>query len=59
MSRQNMSLLSKLLQASQSVPLHKFEFPARSALLLGREREGVPVQLLILWLIFEMIMQAS
>jgi tRNA G18 (ribose-2'-O)-methylase SpoU len=28
------------------VPLHQFQFPVRSALLLGREREGVPVELL-------------
>jgi tRNA G18 (ribose-2'-O)-methylase SpoU len=32
------------LQAIESVPLQEYKFPERSALLLGREREGVPVE---------------
>merc|ERR1712098_588362 len=33
-------------QANQSVPLNKFTFPDKCAILLGKEREGVPVELL-------------
>jgi len=33
-------------QASGSVPLHKFHFPEKTILLLGNEKEGLPVQLL-------------
>jgi len=33
-------------QANQSVPLQTFKFPAKCAILLGKEREGVPVELL-------------
>ena len=33
-------------QAEESVPLQDFVFPAKTVLLLGKEREGVPVELL-------------
>jgi len=33
-------------QASKSVPLQNFSFPQKCAILLGKEREGVPVDLL-------------
>ncbi len=32
------------MQAIESVPLQEYKFPERSALLLGWEREGVPVE---------------
>jgi hypothetical protein len=35
-----------ILQASESVPLQEYKFPERSALLLGREREEVQVELI-------------
>ena len=33
-------------QAEESVPLQDFVFPSKTLLLLGKEREGVPVELL-------------
>ncbi|VDM66351.1 unnamed protein product [Strongylus vulgaris] len=33
-------------QTTDSVPLHKYKFPLKTVLLLGDEKEGVPVQLL-------------
>ena len=33
-------------QAEESVPLQDFVFPPKTLLLLGKEREGVPVELL-------------
>ena len=33
-------------QTADSVPLHQAAFPGRTLLLLGREKEGVPVELL-------------
>ena len=33
-------------QANKSVPLNSFAFPDKCAILLGKEREGVPVELL-------------
>ena len=36
-------------QTADSVPLHQATFPGRTLLLLGREKEGVPVELLELW----------
>ncbi len=35
-------------QATQSVSLEKFTFPPRSCLVLGREREGIPANVLLL-----------
>jgi hypothetical protein len=35
-----------ILQASESVPLQEYKFPEQSALLLGREREEVQVELI-------------
>ena len=39
-------------QAEESVPLQDFVFPSKTLLLLGKEREGVPVELLNQVLIF-------
>jgi tRNA G18 (ribose-2'-O)-methylase SpoU len=33
-------------QTTRSVPLEHFHFPARTVLVLGDEKEGVPVELL-------------
>lgn len=33
-------------QTTKSVPLEKFQFPARSLILMGDEKEGVPAHLL-------------
>ena len=33
-------------QAEESIPLQDFVFPPKTLLLLGKEREGVPVELL-------------
>jgi tRNA guanosine-2'-O-methyltransferase len=37
-----------LEQTSQSTPLPRFRFPERCVLLVGREREGVPPEILAL-----------
>ncbi|OZJ03362.1 hypothetical protein BZG36_02986 [Bifiguratus adelaidae] len=39
-------MLCGLEQTSQSVSLHKVRFPSKCLLLLGRERTGIPVELL-------------
>lgn len=35
-----------LEQTSKSMPLHEFEFPLKTVLLLGDEQRGIPVELL-------------
>ena len=42
---QGYSLLG-LEQTSQSQPLHEFQFPERCALLLGKEKLGIPTELI-------------
>ena len=43
-------------QAEESVSLQDFVFPSKTLLLLGKEREGVPVELLNQVLIFVVIL---
>ncbi|KAL8152196.1 hypothetical protein V2J09_009956 [Rumex salicifolius] len=43
--REGFSVLG-LEQTANSVPLDKFEFPKRTVLVLGREKEGIPVDII-------------